>query len=148
MLFRSLGPLALLSLIFQFTLLHLPIHQLAKIYKGFIYTYLGLVLFLLGANGGFLPAGAAIGASLGALPYNWILIPIGLVLGALVVFAEPTIWVLTDQVEALSGGAIQRNLMIISLSIGVALAIGIAMLRVVTGASLWWFLLPGYGLSL
>ncbi len=144
----ALGPLALLSLIFQFTILHLPIHQLAKIYKGFIYTYLGLVLFLLGANGGFLPAGAAIGASLGALPYNWILIPIGLVLGALVVFAEPTIWVLTDQVEALSGGAIRRNLMIISLSIGVALAIGIAMLRVVTGASIWWFLLPGYGLSL
>lgn len=34
------------------------------------------------------------------------------------------------------------------LSIGVALSVGIAMLRILTGISIVWFLIPGYFLSI
>ena len=145
---RALGPLAALFLAFQLLLLKMPPHRVARMAKGLFYGFVGLVLFLVGVNGGFLPAGAAIGAWIGALAGNWILIPIGLVFGAVVVLAEPAVWVLNNQVEEVSGGAIKKEAMLASLSLGVAAAVGIAMLRVVTGISIWWFLVPGYALAL
>jgi len=140
----ALGPLVLMLLAFQWLLLHMSRHQVAKMLKGLVYSFLGLVIFLTGVNGGFLPIGSTIGNMIGALPYKAILIPIGLVLGAMVVLAEPAVWVLTEQVEEVSGGHIKRSVMLASLSIGVSIAVGLAMIRVVTGLSIWWFLIPGY----
>ena len=145
---RALGPLAAMFLAFQLILLKMPPHRVARMAKGLLYSFIGLVLFLVGVNGGFLPAGAAIGARIGASEGNWVLIPIGLVFGAVVVLAEPAVWVLNNQVEEVSGGAIKKEAMLASLSLGVAAAVGIAMLRVVTGISIWWFLVPGYALAL
>ncbi len=145
---RALGPLAAMFLAFQLLLLKMPPHRVARMAKGLLYSFVGLVLFLVGVNGGFLPAGAAIGARIGAMAGNWVLVPIGLVFGAVVVLAEPAVWVLNNQVEEVSGGAIKKQAMLASLSLGVAAAVGIAMLRVVTGISIWWFLVPGYALAL
>jgi hypothetical protein len=145
---RALGPLAAMFLAFQLILLKMPPHRVARMAKGLLYSFIGLVLFLVGVNGGFLPAGAAIGARIGASEGNWVLIPIGVVFGAVVVLAEPAVWVLNNQVEEVSGGAIKKEAMLASLSLGVAAAVGIAMLRVVTGISVWWFLVPGYALAL
>lgn len=145
---QALGPLAFMFLLFQLTLLHMPPHQVAKMVKGLIYTFIGLLIFLVGVNGGFLPAGSAIGARIGAMENNIILVPIGFVLGAVVVLAEPAVWVLNNQVEEVSGGHIKKGVMLISLSIGVAIAVGIAMIRVITGISIWWFLIPGYALAM
>lgn len=145
---RALGPLAAMFLAFQLLLLKMPPHRVARMAKGLLYSFVGLVLFLVGVNGGFLPAGAAIGARIGAMAGNWVLVPIGLVFGAVVVLAEPAVWVLNNQVEEVSGGSIKKEAMLASLSLGVAAAVGIAMLRVVTGISIWWFLVPGYALAL
>jgi hypothetical protein len=145
---RALGPLAAMFLAFQLLLLKMPPYRVARMAKGLLYSFAGLVLFLVGVNGGFLPAGSAIGERIGAMAGNWVLIPIGLVFGAVVVLAEPAVWVLNNQVEEVSGGAIKKEAMLASLSIGVAVAVGIAMLRVVTGISIWWFLIPGYALAL
>ncbi len=145
---RALGPLAAMFLAFQLLLLKMPPHRVARMAKGLVYSFVGLVLFLVGVNGGFLPAGAAIGARIGAMAGNWVLVPIGLVFGAVVVLAEPAVWVLNNQVEEVSGGSIKKEAMLASLSLGVAAAVGIAMLRVVTGISIWWFLVPGYALAL
>ncbi len=145
---KALGPLALMFLVFQIALLRMPRHQLARTVKGLIYSFLGLVLFFLGVNGGFLPVGSAIGGIIGSMEHNAILIPIGLVLGAVVVLAEPAIWVLNNQVEEVSGGYIRKRVMLVALSIGVAVAVALAMLRVVTGISIWWFLIPGYTAAL
>ena len=57
-------------------------------------------------------------------------------------------WVLTDQVESISGGTIKRKVMLLALSAGVAISIGISMLRVLFGFSLWYILIPGYSLAL
>lgn len=145
---KALGPLAFMFLIFQITLIHMPRHQLTRTIKGLLYSFIGLVIFFIGVNGGFLPVGATIGGIIGSMEHNAILIPIGLVFGAVVVLAEPAIWVLNNQVEEVSGGYIKKRVMLVSLSIGVAVAVALAMLRVVTGLSIWWLLIPGYALAL
>jgi hypothetical protein len=143
----ALGPLVLLFILFQLFLLHMPFHQIARMAKGFVYTFIGLSIFLVGVNGGFLQTGAAIGSLIGALEYNWVLIPIGFILGAVAVLAEPAVWVLTDQVREISGGHIRKRIMVFSFSIGVAIAVALSMVRVVTSLSIWWLLVPGYTIA-
>ena len=74
--------------------------------------------------------------------------PIGMLIGYFIVKAEPAVYVLTEQVEELTSGAISAKAMGMSLSIGVALSLGLAMVRVLTGISILWFLLPGYAVAL
>ncbi len=144
----ALGPLVFLFILFQFWLLKMPPMQVLRMGVGLVYTFIGLVLFFVGVKGGFMPAGAELGARIALLEYNEILIPIGLVIGAVVVCAEPAVWVLNAQVEQVSGGHIRKNVMLVSLSAGVACSVAIAMSRVLLGLSIWWFLIPGYALAL
>ena len=143
----SLLPMAVMFIVFQLTLIHMPPYQVRRMIKGLIYTYIGLVLFMTGVQGGFMMVGSTIGAVIGDLSYSWILIPIGIVLGAVVVCAEPAVWVLNEQIEEISGGHIRKRFMLVSLSAGIALAIGLSMFRVLSGASLWYFIIPGYALA-
>lgn len=114
--------------------------MLIRLGAGLVYTFVGLVLFLTGVNVGFMPAGTFLGGALAGTAVPWILIPIGMVLGFVVVLAEPAVRVLNKQVEEITVGAISQRAMLLSLSIGVAVSVGISMLRVVTGISLWYFL--------
>ena len=144
----SLLPIILFFFIFQIVSLHLHKKTLVKIIIGIIYTYIGLVLFLTGVNVGFMPAGNYLGQVIAGLSYPWIIVPIGMLMGYFIVKAEPAVYVLTEQVEELTSGAISAKAMGMSLSIGVALSLGLAMVRVLTGISILWFLLPGYAVAL
>ena len=144
----ALGPLALLFLCFRLFLIKLSRRQTLRMVLGLIYTFFGVVLFFLGVKGGFMPAGDMLGGLLAQPENRFLLIPVALILGAVVVCAEPAVWILTEQVQNISGGAIRRSLMLAALSIGVSLAVGIAMFRVTTGTSLWYFLIPGYAAAL
>ena len=144
----SLLPIILFFFIFQIVSLQLHKKTLVKIIIGIIYTYIGLVLFLTGVNVGFMPAGNYLGQVIAGLSYPWIIVPIGMLIGYFIVKAEPAVYVLTEQVEELTSGAISAKAMGMSLSIGVALSLGLAMVRVLTGISILWFLLPGYAVAL
>ena len=144
----SLLPIILFFFIFQIVSLHLHKKTLVKIIIGIIYTYIGLVLFLTGGNVGFMPAGNYLGQVIAGLSYPWIIVPIGMLIGYFIVKAEPAVYVLTEQVEELTSGAISAKAMGMSLSIGVAFSLGLAMVRVLTGISILWFLLPGYAVAL
>ena len=149
----ALAPLAAMAALFQIFLLKMPPMQVVRMVRGFVFSFVGLVLFLCGAHGGFMPAGEALGEVLGAASLQgsfWtaLLVAVGVVFGAIVVCAEPAVWVLTDQVESISGGTIKRKVMLVALSAGVALSIGISMCRVLFGFSLWYILIPGYVLAL
>lgn len=139
-----LAPIAAFFAIFQIFALKLPKKNVLKIVVGILYTYLGLVLFLTGVNVGFMPAGNILGQQIAALSYNWVLVPIGMLIGYFIVDAEPAVHVLNKQVEEITSGAIPGKAMSTSLSIGVALSIGLAMVRVLTGISILYFLIPGY----
>ena len=120
----------------------------SRILSGLVYTYAGLVIFLLGVNVGFMPAGNYFGEVLGSLEYNWIVIPIGMLIGYFIVKAEPAVYVLMDQVEDLTDGDISGKSLQVSLSIGVAVSVGLSMIRVLTGIPIMWFLIPGYAVAL
>ena len=144
----SLFPIILFFGIFQIAVLKLSKRNLRKIIVGLVYTYIGLVLFLTGANVGFMPAGNYLGQVIASLDYNWIIVLIGMLIGFFIVKAEPAVYVLNKQVEEITDGAIPARAMSISLSVGVAVSIGIAMLRVLTGISILWFIIPGYAIAL
>lgn len=144
----SLLPIVLFFVIFQLVYLKLPKSQMIKIGVGIAYTFIGLVLFLTGVNVGFLPTGAFIGEYLGGLSYSWILIPLGMIVSYFIVAAEPAVHVLNDQVEEITGGAVSKQAMLWGLSIGVAISIGLSMIRVLYGLSIWYFLFPGYLIAL
>lgn len=146
--FIALAPIAIFFLIFQFSTLHLPVTELKRIGIGLVYTYVGLVVFLTGVNIGFLPMGDYLGRQLGSSVYKWLLIPLGMLMGYLVVAAEPAVHVLNEQVEEVTSGAIRKSVMMQTLSIGVSVSVGLAMTRVLTGISVWWFIVPGYALAL
>ena len=95
-----------------------------------------------------MPAGNYLGQTIAGLPYRYILIPIGMLIGYFIVKAEPAVFVLTKQVEEITSGAISAKAMGTSLSIGVSVSIGMAMLRVLTGIPIMWFIIPGYAIAL
>ncbi len=146
--FISLAPIVIFFLIFQFFAGRMPGKQLVKIGIGVGYTYLGLVLFLTGVNVGFMPAGHYLGQLLGGMRFNFIIIPLGMVIGYFIVKAEPAVHVLTEQVDRITSGTIPPNLLMQTLSIGVSISVGLALTRVLTGISVMWFLIPGYAISL
>ena len=115
---------------------------------GFIYTYIGLVMFLTGANVGFMPAGRLIGAEIAKSEFSALLIPIGMLMGYFVVAAEPAVHSLKRQVNEITKGAISQKSVALALSIGVSVSVGISMLRVLTGIPILPFLIVGYAVSL
>lgn len=144
----SLVPILWVFLIFQWLTHRYHGLQIKRILVGFGYTYIGLVLFLCGANVGFAPVGAYLGKELAGLSLRWILVPIGALIGYYIVKAEPAIQVLNHQVEAVTNGAISVKMMNRCMQIGVAASVGLAMLRVLTGISIQWFVIPGYIIAL
>lgn len=141
-------PIIVIFFLFQFTLLHLDSRNLGKIMIGLLYTYIGLVLFLTGVNIGFSALGAELGAALSSGKSVWWLVPLAMAIGWFIISAEPAVAVLEKQIETVSAGAIPGRVIKRSLSIAIALAMGLSMIRVLTGISLFWFLIPGYTTAL
>lgn len=144
----SLLPIIIFFGLFQIVSRDMKKKALIKMGVGLVYTYVGLVLFLTGVNVGFMPAGNYLGQTIASLPYAWIIVPIGMIIGYFIVQAEPAVFTLTRQVEEMTSGAISAKAMGLSLSIGVAVSVGLAMIRVLTGISILWFLIPGYAIAL
>ena len=143
-----LGNIQIFFLIFQFISLRLRKLPFLRVMVGILYTYLGLVLFLTGVNVGFSSLGAELGAALAEGDRSWLLIPLAALLGWFIISAEPAVGVLEKQIEDVSAGAIPGKTIKASLSVAIALAMAFSMLRVVTGISLLWFIVPGYALAL
>lgn len=144
----ALAPIVVFFFLFNTFYIKMPKKPLISISVGLIFTYVGLVLFLTGVNVGFMPVGNYIGNLIGSKSFNWILLPIAMLIGYFIVKAEPAVHVLNKQVEDLTAGSIPARAMELSLSIGVATSLGLAMIRVLTGISVMYFLVPGYVLAL
>ncbi len=144
----AIAPIVLVFIIFQLIVRRFYMHSILKMSVGFIYTYIGLVLFLTGANVGFMPAGRLIGAEIADGTYKGMLVPIGMVMGYFVVSAEPAVHTLKRQVSEITNGGISQKSVAVALSVGVSASVGISMLRVITGIPILPFLIFGYAVSL
>lgn len=146
--FVSLMPVAAVFVIFQLLSRRYRHRQIKRITVGLGYTYVGLVLFLCGVNVGFAPIGSFLGNEIGSESWNWLLIPIGMLIGYYIVKAEPAIQVLNHQVEGVTNGAVSARSMNKCMSVGVSFSVGLAMLRVITGLPIYWIAIPGYIIAL
>lgn len=144
----SLLPIAGVCAIFQIARRRYKKRQLIRIAVGFLYTYAGLVLFLCGVNVGFAPVGSMLGSRIVEEGLQWLLVPIGMVMGYFIVKAEPAIQVLNHQVQSVTKGTVSGKTMNQCLSIGVAISIGLALARILTGISIHWIIIPGYIIAL
>ena len=144
----ALLPIGAFLILFQLVTRRLKRKEIVHMVIGLVYVYIGLTVFLMGVNVGFMPVGSFLGGSIASHEYNWILVPIAMVIGYFIVQAEPAVHVLNKQVEEITAGAIPAHAMNMALSVGVALSLGLAMIRVLTGISIMWFLIPGYAISL
>ena len=144
----ALGMIVAFFLVCQVLFLKLPLRRLKKIAVGVIFTFLGLVIFLTGVDVGFMPVGYKIGLSMAASWPPALIIGFGIVIGVLVVLAEPAIHVLNGQVEEVTGGLVSKKSMMLGLCIGVGSAIGLSMVRMVFDFSLVYYVVPGYFISL
>ena len=144
----ALSPLVIFFIFFQFYMLKLKLKQVLSLGAGILFTLAGMTLFLYGVHSGFQPAGTAMGNNLGELSYSWIIIPIGFVLEFVATFAEPAVRVLNDEVDKVSSGYIPKKVMLLTISTGVAISIALAMIRILYGIELVYFLVPGYVIAL
>ena len=144
----AVGPIVGFFLIFRALSGGIGQKGLGKILIGVLYTYVGLVLFLTGVKVGFMPVGNYLGKAIASSSYAWVIVPLGMLIGYFIVTAEPAVHVLTKQVEEVTSGMIRAKVLSLSLSIGVALSVGLAMLRVLTGIPVLYFLIPGYAIAL
>ena len=144
----ALAPIIVFAVLFQLLTHAFNKGQMIKMAIGIVYILVGLAVFLTGANVGFLPTGTAIGTRLAEIGGGWLLIPISMLLGYFIVKAEPSVYVLNKLVETMSAGAISGETTGLGLSIGVSAALGLAALRIITGISILWFLIPGYIIAL
>lgn len=145
---KALLPIIIFFLCYQWNSLKMPKSELRKVGVGLIYTFIGLVLFLTGVNVGFMPVGNQLGTELMNIDYPWLIYPIVIAIGYYIVQAEPAVLVLTKQVSDLTDGAIPEKAMKISLSLGMAIAMVIAVVRAQFGIPIFCFLIPGYLLAL
>ena len=150
----SIAPLFGLFIIFQIFLLKMTARQVIRMLIGFVYSFAGLAIFLGGVYGGFMQTGKQLGQAFGSLAFErggiwmFLLILTSLILGAIIVCAEPAVWCLSEQVETVSGGTIKRKMLLVFLSVGTAVAIGLAMWRAIAGFNIKWLLVPGYVISM
>ncbi|MBR0577089.1 DUF1538 domain-containing protein [Proteiniclasticum sp. BAD-10] len=147
--FVALLPILLLFLILQKVKFRMSVNAVRKILFGMLFTFVGLVLFLLGVNAGFMEVGSVVSYELALLNRRGLVIGVAFLLGLVTILAEPAVYVLTHQIEEVTSGYVQRKVVMITLAIGVASAVALSVVRIlVPGLQLWHFLLPGYLLSL
>ncbi|WP_058306098.1 DUF1538 domain-containing protein [Gracilibacillus massiliensis] len=143
--FIALLPIILIFLIFQKISFKLSKSSFRKIISGLVFTFIGLVLFLVGVNAGFMELGTELGYSIASLDNKAYIVIIGLILGIVTILAEPAVYVLTNQIEDVTSGYVKRKIVLFTLAIGVGIAIALSMLRIlIPELQLWHYLLPGY----
>ncbi len=144
---RALGLVVIFFAVIQIAFLHLPRRKIYQIAIGIGYTFVGLVLFLTAASVGFMPIGYKIGTEL-SVGHPDLLPVFGFGLGLVVVLAEPAVHILNKQVEEITNGVVSKLSMMLALSIGVGVSIGLSMIRILYDFSILYYLVPGYFLSL
>ena len=139
--------IAIFFFILHVIFLKLPKKKLFQILIGIAYTVVGLVVFLTAVSVGFMPIGYKMGTELASGP-SWMIVVFGFILGTVVVLAEPAVHVLNKQVEEITGGTVSKTSMMIALSVGVGISIGLSMLRIIFDFNILYYLIPGYFISL
>lgn len=145
----ALAPILILFLVFQKISFKLSKAAVRKMLFGMLFTFIGLIFFLVGVNAGFMEVGSIVGYELASMDNHAYVILVGFILGMVTILAEPAVYVLTHQIEDVTSGYVKRKVVMVSLALGVALAVALSIIRIlIPGIQLWHYLLPGYIISI
>lgn len=145
--FFSLSPILGLFIIYNLTTRKIKKKKLIRIIFGLILTLIGITIFFLGVNVGYMPIAYLIGINM-TKKFKYLLIPLGIIIGFVTVKAEPAISILTEQIEKITQGSMKKNIITNTIAIGVACAVSISIYRVLSGTSINNFLIIGYIIAL
>lgn len=140
----ALIPLLIIVFLLQVISLKIPKKDFMKILYSLLLTFVGLTLFLYGTEIGFVTVGHEVGLALGNFEYKWLVIMIGFIIGIVITLAEPAVKILNEQIEEVTLGYINKKLVMAFLAIGVAFSVAFSIIRIYTGISLLYFIIPGY----
>jgi len=137
-------PLLITFILFQIFSIKMSWQKFKGILVGIFLTYMGVVFLIFGLKVGYVEIGRQIGLEISKLSYKWIIVPIGFVLGFVITRVEPSVQVLTRDIEKETGGAIKKELLLYTLATGVAISLALALLKILLKISLWYIVVPGY----
>lgn len=140
----ALIPLLIIVLFFQIISLKIPKKDFMRILYSLLLTFIGLTLFLYGTEIAFVTAGHEVGLAFGSFEYKWLVVIIGFIIGIVITLAEPAVKILNEQIEEVTLGYINKKLVMAFLAIGVAFSVAFSIIRIYTGISLLYFIIPGY----
>lgn len=145
----SIAPIVIIFFILNFLYFRIRRKTLIKILKGVIYVIIGLIIFLVGVNAGFMDVGSIISVTISSLDNQFWIYIVSFGLGLVVILAEPAVYVLTHQIQDITNGHVQRKIVLVALSLGVGTAVLLNTIRImVPGMELWHILLPGFALAI
>ena len=154
---RDVLPILVVIIFFQIVVLKQPIPHLKKVILGGIYVVIGLALFLMGLEKALFPIGEImatqlsdpefIGTTLGGpanwRSYYWIYIFAALI-GFSTTIAEPSLIAVALKANEVSAGTISQIGLRVTVALGVAFALALGTFRIVTGTSLFIYIMAGY----
>ncbi len=145
---KSLLPIVVFMIIYDAVAIKASKKEKKKVAIGFLYTFVGIVIFLTGVKVGFLPVGSLLGKQFNMMLDKKLIIPIIMVMGYFIVVAEPAVRVLIKQVNDITDGTVNEKILLGTLSVGMMLALVLSVFRAWYGIPLTYFLVPGYIIAL
>ncbi len=141
-------PIMVVFFVYYFVTKKVKKKELRSILSGVVITIVGLTMFLVAANVGFLNMGYYIGEYIVSTNYKYTLVPIIMLVSFFIAIAEPAVMILVEQVNEFTEGSISSGVLKVALAIGVSIAAGLSMIRVFTGTSFMVYAFVGYGIAL
>lgn len=143
----SLLPIIGVFIIFNFITKKVTKKKVKTILSGLVITLIGLALFFLGVNVGYMPNAYLLGIKLHDT-LGMLTIIFGVIIGFVIVRAEPAVSVLTEQIEEMTEGSLKKSLLTNTIACGVSVAVALSITRVMTGLPITWILVVGYSVAL
>lgn len=147
--FLSLTPILVIYLLINVFVIKSGKRHIKRILIGSCYTYVGIVLFLTGVNAGFIEQSRQVGYKLAMTQSPGVLLLVGMLFGVITIPAEPSVHILTKQIEDETAGSIKSSIVMFALCAGVSIAVFLSILRIlILALELWHILLPGMAIAI
>lgn len=143
----ALAPILVIFFIYELIFIRLSLKKILNLFIGFIVAFIGLTVFLTAVGAAMSPIGLKAGLAIANQP-DWLLITLAFAIGAVTILCEPAVHVLTTQIENMSSGQVKKGTVLITLSIGVGVAICLSVIRTLYKFSIMYYIIPGYMISL
>lgn len=140
-------PMTLIIFILHFTIVDFPSEILINFLAGTLMVIIGLSLFSIGIDVALLAVGEEIGSSIIRFKKVRHILLWAFVLGFAIALAEPNIQVLSGLVQSTSDGLIAKNILIITVALGVGISLVLSFVRIIFNISLVKILMLCYSLA-